>query len=205
VGLGRKVPTASELICWFTASFDDHEQSKKKVQSLPSAMSLQKNVSKSACFNEHEDNEVNSTIISKVGSRTEGTRNATSILKLIISEMEFTKFSEVDLKGKRMKGILIGTPGLCCRHCKAQDYNLRSRNGRFFPKSAKAMASNKFLIDAHEHFQSCSEYPTESKTFMHKLYADHISVSEKPNNFRNRLTFCTEVWNSLQECSSTFP
>ncbi len=61
------------------------------------------------------------------------------------------------------------------------------------------MASNKFPIDAHEHFQSCSEYPKESKTIMYKLYADHVPVSEQPNNFRNRLVFCTGVWNSLQE------
>ena len=201
--VGWNIPTASELTSWFTESFD---KSKKEIVSLPSAntMSLQKNVSKSTCFNEHdEDEEVKCTIISKAGSSSsEGTRNATSIVKQIISELEFTEFSDVDMRGKHMKGISIGTTGLRCRHCKGSN---KRRHGRYFPKSAKVMASNKFLIKAHDHFQSCSKYPKESKIHLYKLYIDHLSVREKPSYFRKRLDFCTEVWKSMQEYSSTSP
>lgn len=104
----------------------------------------------------------------------------------LMSQVESCHFTESDRFVARSKGI-VGYPGFQCRFCKGH-----AGLGKYFPLSAKSLATNSTSQNIHAHLLKCRKCPIKIKSELVELKEEKSITPRLESGWRR--VFFDKIW-----------
>ncbi|KAL3939918.1 MAG: hypothetical protein SGBAC_005448 [Bacillariaceae sp.] len=116
-------------------------------------------------------------------------------VNFLMSQVEPCRFTEADRFVARSKGP-VGYPGFQCRHC-----NGHAGLGKYFPVSAKSLATNSTSQNIHAHLLKCRKCPQHTKDQLKELKLQKSRSARMEPGWRR--VFFDKVWARLHGNNTT--